>query len=229
MKKRILLVGLALSIFGLSGCDKPINLSEKEEDMVAEYIAGAVLNSQDGYKEKLISPTPIPTATPVPTKTVETSDIQEKEDDNKSVASSTDYNSQANADLTEVIGVKKVTAEYKNWQIIKAFEESGFNLQPQKGNVFIGIKFTLKNTSDHVIKVDLSNKAVRYMLHINQSKKVYPSLTMLENDLQTASCEIKAGEEKEMALIYEVSGKLKIDQLNLIAYTDDKTAIIKVK
>lgn len=227
MKKRILLVGLVLSIVGLSGCEKPIDLTEKEEDMVAEYIAGAVLNSQEGYKEKLISPTPVPTATPSPTPTLEASKPQGQVDDEGD--SSAASNMQANADLTQVIDVKKVTAEYESWNIEKGYEEGGFNLEPQKGNVFVDIKFSLMNTSDHTIKINLSDKSIKYMLHINQKKKVYPSLTLLENDLQTVSCELKKGEKKEMVLVYEVSSKLKIDEMNLIAYTDAKTAIIKVK
>ena len=71
MKKRMYAVTLAASVV-LTGCASVPDLSDKDSEMISQYIAGAVLNGSDNYKyafnydKSLLEPTPVPTPEPAP-------------------------------------------------------------------------------------------------------------------------------------------------------------------
>ena len=72
---RFLCAVLAVSVLSLTGCADIKNLSEEQENEIAEYAAGVLLQNSDKYPYRLIAkeekevtetPTPMP-ATPTPT------------------------------------------------------------------------------------------------------------------------------------------------------------------
>ena len=72
---RFLCAVLAVSVLSLTGCADIKNLSEEQENEIAEYAAGVLLQNSDKYSYRLITkeekevtetPTPMP-ATPTPT------------------------------------------------------------------------------------------------------------------------------------------------------------------
>lgn len=113
MKNKIFLAVTGLIMLVLTGCASSISLTDNESDLVAEYIAGLMFKYDKNYEETLILPeeeteevvvSVSPTPTPVSTN-----------DSNKGAASQNenkDGNVQANADFTEVIGVKDLEIEY---------------------------------------------------------------------------------------------------------------------
>ena len=71
---RFLCAVLAVSVLSLTGCADIKNLSEEQENEIAEYAAGVLLQNSDKYPYRLIAkeekevtetPTPMP-ATPTP-------------------------------------------------------------------------------------------------------------------------------------------------------------------
>jgi len=105
LKKRLLLSLAVVSMFGLTGCASSIRLTENENNIVAEYLAGVLLSQQRSYDQALIepspTPTPVPTVTPTPTSPEKPSTVSNKGNNS---GYQTGSNVQANADFTEVIG-----------------------------------------------------------------------------------------------------------------------------
>lgn len=234
MKRKCLLAGLLVSLLGLTGCTSVIPLTEDEENMIAEYLAGVVLYDQDTYTEALVPPSPtpiptaIPTATPTPTQSPETT----KDPSNDSAQDSNNDispNKQANADFVEVMGMSDIKVEYTGYDIKEAFTEDSFHLQASEGNKLFVIKFDVTNTSEKDKGFSLGDLDINYILDINTELNIKPLLTLKENDLRYIDTKVKSGEKIETLLMFEVKKGSKINTANLIISREDKTAIVKIK
>lgn len=228
LKKRILLSLAVVSMFGLTGCASSIRLTEKENNIVAEYLAGVLLSQQRTYDQALIepSPTPIPVATVTPTPS-----IPEKPSANTGNASGQKpgANVQANADFTEVIGIKNLTIEYTSYDMVNSFSDEYFSLDASKGKQLMVIKFNVQNKSKNATKLQLTNADIQYQLDIDMGTILKPQLTFILNDLRYIDLEIGGKETKEALIIFEVPKKQEMKTANLIISKDEKTAIIKLK
>lgn len=230
LKKRLLLALAVVSMFGLTGCATSIRLTENENNIVAEYLAGVLLSQQRSYDQALIepspSPTPAPTLTPTPSK-----DGKPTQDSSQGNASGNQSSSnvQANADFTEVIGIKNLTIEYTGYDMVSSFSDEYFSLDASKNKQLMVIKFDVKNSSKNAIKLQLSDAEIQYQLDINTGIIVKPQLTFMLNDLRYIDLEIGGKESKETIIIFEVPKKQEIKTANLIISKEEKTAIIKLK
>lgn len=228
LKKRLLLVLAVVSMFGLTGCANSIRLTENENSIIAEYLAGVLLSQQKTYDQALIepSPTPIPTLTPTP---LEVSKSNQDSDKGSSSGSQSSSNVQANADFTEVIGIKNLTIEYTGYDMVSNFSDEYFSLDASKGKQLMVIKFDVKNTSKNAVRFQLADADIQYQLDINTGTIVKPQLTFMLNDLRYIDIEIGGKEVKETIVIFEVPKKQEIKTANLIISKDEKTAIVKLK
>ena len=230
LKKRLLLALAVVSMFGLTGCATSIRLTDNENDIVAEYLAGVLLSQQRSYDQALIepspSPTPEPTLTPTPS-----NDGKPTQDSSQGSASGNESSSnvQANADFTEVIGIKNFTIEYTGYDMVSSFSDEYFSLDASKDKQLMVIKFNAKNKSKNAIKLQLADADIQYQLDINTGTIVKPQLTFMLNDLRYIDLEIGGKESKETIVIFEVPKKQEIKTANLIISKDEKTAIIKLK
>lgn len=227
LKKRILLCLAVVSMFGLTGCASSIRLTEKENNIVAEYLAGVLLSQQRSYDQALIepTPTPIPTVTPTPSSPEKPSTVS----NNGNTSGKTGSNVQANADFTEVIGIKNLTIEYTGYDMVNSFSDEYFSLDAAKDKQLMVIKFNVKNTSKNATKLQLTNADIQYQLDINMGTMLKPQLTFILNDLRYIDLEIEGKKTKEAIVIFEVPKKQEMKTANLIISKDEKTAIIKLK
>lgn len=234
MKKRWLLVGLMISMLGLTGCTSAVPLTDDQENMIAEYMAKEILDSQEGYTQALIEPTPTPTPTPTaeptvtqPPKALDTPTSGPS--DQTSPGSDLASNQQANADFAQVIGMTNIKVEYTGYETVKELTEGSFHLEPSKGKELFLIQFDVTNTSKKEISFNLGSLDISYLLDLNTKLKVHPLVTLKDNDLRFIDLVIKAGETKHTLILFELDQKVKIKQANLIISREDKTAIIELK
>ena len=230
MKNKIFLAVIGLIMLVLTGCASSISLTDNESDLVAEYIAGLMFKYDKNYEETLILPeeeteevvvSVSPTPTPVSTN-----------DSNKGAASQNenkDGNVQANADFTEVIGVKDLEIEYGGYEVKDSLSDNYFNIESGEGKDLVIVKFKLKNTSDQDIKLNLTKSNILYQLDINTGNIQKPLLTFLDNDLRMIDTIIKAKSTFDTVLVFNVSEKVNLDVVNVIISHSHKTAIIKLK
>lgn len=214
----------------LTGCASSISLTDNESDLVAEYIAGLMFKYDSNYEEALIPPeeeneemvvTISPSPTPVSMNGSDKGAISQNE--------IKDGNVQANADFTEVIGVKNLEIEYVGYEEKDSLSDNYFNIESGEGKNLVIVKFKLKNTSDKDIKLNLTKSNILYQLDINTGNFQKPLLTFLDNDLRMIDTTIKARSSLDTVLVFNVSAKVNLDVVNVIVSHSHKTAIIKLK
>ena len=229
LKKRLLLALAVVSMFGLTGCANSIRLTEKENGIVAEYLAGVLLSQQKSYEQVLIEPSPSPTPTPEPTKAPEPTKKPTQTSGSGNSGNGHSSNIQANADFTEVIGMKNIAIEYTGYDMVNSFSDEYFSLDASKGKQLLVMKFDVKNSSKKPVKLQLADANIQYQLDIDAGTMIKPQLTFMLNDLRYIDLEIGSKETKETILIFEVPKKQEIKAANLIISKENQTAIVKLK
>lgn len=230
LKKGRILIGLTACMLCLSGCTSAISLTENEENVIAEYLAQALLRSDENYTESLIEPTPTPTETPTPTQTmapspVITETVNAPLESGDSAASS---NKQANADFAQVIGIDGISTEYVRYDIISSVTDESFSVDLRTQDMFV-VSFSITNQTSKDIDLDLGPLNISYKLNLDVKKNVKPLITIFEDDLRYLDTTIKGNDTIYAVVIFGVDKNVTFDTSNVIISRDDKTAIIKIK
>lgn len=234
LKKRLLLTLAVVSMFALTGCATSIRLTENENGIIAEYLAGVLLSREKSYDQMLIEPSPLPTEipqptptlTPLPTKAEKPNQNSNKDNQN---GNQSVVNEKENSDFTEVIGIKNLTIEYIGYDMVNSFSDAYFSLDAGKDKQLLVIKFNVRNTSKKSMKLELADASIQYKLDINTGTILKPQLTFMLNDLRYIDLEIGGKETKETIVIFEVSKKQEMKTAKLVISKDEKIAIIKLK
>lgn len=139
----------------------------------------------------------------------------------------------SNATLSEVIGKNDFEIEYLNYKLHNSYpensDETSFSLDPGKGNQLLVVSFSVKNLSNETKNFNLINSKIVYKLDINDGITYKPLLTLLENDLRYIDKKFGAGKANDLVLVFEVSEKTNISDINLIVSRGSKTNIIELK
>ena len=236
--KKVLTVLLILSMFLLTGCLKQWELTDDETVTIARYAAGTLLKYDKKYDEKLATATPIPTEplpsptevitptpTPTPLPTPELIDNTDASDDDKEKG-----NEEANAELTDVIGLDGISLEYEGYELYESYTFGSFSVEPQKKDHELMIVFIrVNNNLDEATDVNLMDLQLKFRLDVNNGTYLQPSPSILLNDFQFLNTQIDAGEGFGSVLVFEVETGYSPETMNLFIMKDDKTVIMKLK
>lgn len=214
MKKRLrILLVLVVLALTMSGCGvSVIDLSEDQRDMVAEYVAAAMLKNDTGYETRLQyspediepEPTPGPTALPlVPSEPVETAAPASGETQEGDTATEAP---EVLADSLDVLFDGTVSVRATGYKVMDSYDQDTYVVEPAKGKKLLMVTFEVANRKDADAKVVLQNKKISYSVQVDGS--VYePQQTIVENDLQFLKTSVKAGKSKKALLFFEIDGK----------------------
>jgi hypothetical protein len=218
-------------MLGLTGCASAISLTENEENMIAEYMAKGLLDSQEEYTQALLEPTPTPEPTPEPTQPPKelATPTPVTSEPTPGGEPSTSTNQQANADFAQVMGMTNIKVEYTKYETVANLSESSYALEAAKGKELLVVYFDVTNTSKKALQFSLGDLDISYLLDLNMELKLKPLITSKNNDLRYIDLSIKKNETIETLLVFEVDKSVKIKDANLIISREDKTAIIKLK
>lgn len=240
MKKLTFMV-LLIFILSMTGCISEYRLSDEGTDVVAEYMAGILLEEDEKYEQSLLKEeeletvltdmeeteviiTVTPTPTPVP------EDLKAAGDSNEESGVDKNYT------ISEVMGITDFDIQYTGYELHGTYPEddtnSYFSLTPREGNQLLVISFLIKNITGEAAEIDLSNTKVTdisYQLDINIGSIYKPQLALLENDLQFIDIEIEAEDTQTAVLIFEISKDIDMTDINLIISKDSKAGIIEIK
>ena len=201
---RFLCAVLAVSVLSLTGCADIKNLSEEQENEIAEYAAGVLLQNSDKYSYRLITkeekevtetPTPMP-ATPTPT----SADAPQESQPEQTKAAPED--SQKEVSLDDLYHLKGVSILYTSYRLADKYGSS--QIRAEQGKKLLVAEFSLKNNSGAKKKVKLiDRRKITYQLNVDGTT-YSPQISLLENQLDYLEAVIAKGKSQKAVLVFQV-------------------------
>lgn len=232
MKKKICLTAVMAALV-LTGCGGVPDLSKENNGTAAQYVADALLKHDKHYDEgldydhSLLKPTPTPT--PAPAK-------PEKDKKGKNSPGTGGSNTSAQTEnrksvsVSDVYGIKGVNIKPVSYQLKNSYGSSVYQIMPSgKGNRLVVVYFNIANKTGKRKRVNLAAKNVSAELVVNGNSVGNPMLSLMDNDLQNLNVTLDAGKKKQGVLLFEVSKKTKVGNVELHLTTDTKEAVLSVK
>jgi hypothetical protein len=214
---------------------KEYPLTETQTDIVAEYMAGRLLEEDKKYSPSLISYQeiiddeeipPVNESEPEPTILPETTEDNEKDTSSAVVPGDIQYT------LSEVIGDQSFDIQYTGYKLAETYPEDESNLvfsvDPRVGYQLLVANFIIENITDIDRAIDLSKIQIQYQLDINVGTIYKPQFALLENNMQYINLNVKAGAKIPAVLIFEVTKDIEMKDINLIVSRDTRTEIIEI-
>lgn len=233
--KRLLIIYICVLGVILTGCMKEYPLTETQTDIVAEYMAGRLLEEDKKYSPSLISYQeiiddeeipPVNESEPEPTILPETTEDNEKDTSSAVVPGDIQYT------LSEVIGDQSFDIQYTGYKLAETYPEDESNLvfsvDPRVGYQLLVANFIIENITDIDRAIDLSKIQIQYQLDINVGTIYKPQFALLENNMQYINLNVKAGAKIPAVLIFEVTKDIEMKDINLIVSRDTRTEIIEI-
>lgn len=219
--------------YSLVGCASAIELTNEQEDIIAEYIGVTLLkysNENQYYYSKLnttrkqqlnVSNNKVVPTAPVATKK-DNNKVQATQSDNtnKQPTASTIANNTNNTNNTSGVtttanpldsmaaslGLNDATISYKKFSVGDKYPEGSYVLSvpAEPGCKIVGVEFTISNKSSSAIMMSTDGKGVSMKLSIGGSNEsVYPS--MLKNDLfKLNNTKLEAGASLDVFVLFQV-------------------------
>lgn len=231
-KKHILTLCLCFSMFTLAGCVKVTELNEEEQDMIAEYSAGILLQHDAKYSRKLLKSeeTPAPEVTAAAVVTEEPA--QSPQAGSQAEDGATPEETVSEVTLDELYHVKGMKVSYDSYIIRQAYpkKSSEFQLTSKKGERLFVVRFQVKNTSASDMKINLIKRKIDYLLDLDGTP-YSPTIVMQKNGgLNYLKTNLKAGASEEAILVYEVPFEATQPAAALLTVRDgDNAAKIQIK
>ena len=201
---RFLCAVLAVSVLSLTGCADIKNLSEEQENEIAEYAAGVLLQNSDKYPYRLITkeekevtetPTPMP-ATPTPT----SADAPQESQPEQTAAAPED--SKKEVSLDDLYHLKGVSILYTSYCLADKYGSS--QIRAEQGKKLLVAEFSLKNNSGAKKKVKLiDRRKITYQLNVDGTT-YSPQISLLENQLDYLETVIAKGKSQKAVLVFQV-------------------------
>lgn len=239
----------------LAGCYEPLDITDSEMDMVAEYAAGVLVkhgtNATDSLLDReeqeeafaeMATPTPRPTLTPAEVEKDPSKAPSQVPEEVTPTAKPTatpvpDNTELTMSDLTALLGKKDFFFRYTGYETTLLYQGEGdLFAAAGEGKQLVVLKFEVSNRSDSDATLVLNKGASKefvYTLRVD-GKIIRPSLTLLEEDFYTSyEKSYKAGETKNCVLVFECDGKLVSEAMILTVLKDvegsEDSVLIKVK
>ncbi len=227
--KKLYAVLLVMSI-ALTGCASFPDLSEKESDMISQYIAGAVLNYTKGYQysfnydRTVLEPTlpPAPTLKPVSKpETPNNNTGQGSSGQNKPVTK--------NVSLSEMYNISGINISPVSVRVRKDIVTDFSSVSAGVGKKLVIVSFKIKNNSSKAQNVNLAGQNVRYSLTMNGKGCGQAMLTIVEGDMMGFNQKIAAGKSAQGVLLFQADSSVKAKKVIVEAVSGNKKSVINVK
>lgn len=224
-KKYILSLCLCFTMLLMAGCSETKDLTEEQQDVIAEYAAGIVLQHDEGYSRRLVKQevvaTPVPTvlpetvATPTPIPTDEGEDVESAEEETASEVT-----------LNDIYQIAGMDVAYSSHTVCQNYAKT---IMSHKGNCLYVVSFKVKNTTKDSLNVNLRKHKVQYILSADGVEYDAPG-SLTDNDMKFLKTTIKAGATEKAVVVFEVpKDTQKAEKLSLRIQDGEKVNTIQLK
>ena len=232
MRKRMGIIACILAA-ALTGCASVPELSQEDNDMAAEYMAGELLKYDKSYNygfdydRTVLIPTPEPTPTP----TVKPSEPAATDGGSKGSGSENDIaDALKEVSLEKINGLSGVSIKQTGYSLRSRYSDSNFaEVSAKDGNRLLVVTFKIKNTSGKAVDIDFSKADVTYALSIDGKGYGTPLHSIINHDMQYFTGKIPAGKSRKGVLIFEIPSSVKIKNAVVTASAKSNVATVSLR
>ena len=246
MKKRMFAAALIISII-LTGCASVPDLSDEDNQIISQYIAGAVLNSSErygysfNYDKSVLQPTPKPTLvpTPIPTQKPENkpgSGTQGKPGTGVHGNSGSTGNGgggsvavKKSVSPDEIYNIPGISIKPVSVTTKKHISTSCSSISADDGKKLVIVSFLIKNKSNNPQKAAYVKYYERYYINIDGKSYGNAMLTIVEGDLLSFNEKIAAGGSKKGVLVFQTDSSVKVKNVVVKAVKGNKETAFNIK
>lgn len=207
IKKGFFLLCLLSSMCMLAGCAEGKDLSEEEQDVIAEYSAGILLQHYSKYNRRLEKQeNPQPAATdpeaPAPTPKEEPGGTQSFVPGSEEADQEENVNEVSLNDLYNVPGLK---VQYDSYVVCKSYpKNSAMQLTAKEGERLLVVRFHVKNTKSGPLKVNLIKRNIDYVMNLDGTE-YKPTIAIQQNGgMNYLKTNLKPGATETAILLFEI-------------------------
>ncbi|MCI9078174.1 MAG: hypothetical protein HFH68_04510 [Lachnospiraceae bacterium] len=249
MKKRMFAAALIISMV-LTGCASVPELSDEDNQIISQYIAGAVLNNSErygysfNYDKSVLEPTPKPTPVPTlapapePENTPGSSGTQGKPGTgSQGNSGSTGNNGGTGSGVSaaksvspgELYNIPGISISPLSVVTKKDIRTSFSSISADEGKKLVIVSFLIKNNSNKAQKAAFVKKNISYSITIGGKSYGNAMLTIAEGDLSSFNEKIAAGEKKKGVLIFQADSSVKVKDVAVKAVKGNKETTFNIK
>lgn len=253
IRKKLVLLILGFCTIFLVGCEKVVDLTDEETQLIAEYAAELLLKHDINYvdridegnqkAEELSSEMTENTVNGEVTTEEATSEAfaeastQESLSTEQDAESATEYDGKIGTEqdiaiIAGVDGAKITFREYFFSDKYPVTDEQGdfISLEASEGYQLLVLQFDVENVTESVLPVSMMDKDLDYRIIVNQTKAANPMLTILMDDLGTLETNVEPGTPQEAVLIFQISEDIQddLETIDLYVTDDEGDNVIKI-
>ena len=210
----------------MAGCTKATELTEEQNDIIAQYAANIIIEKSFDYDKRYKErPSQEETAS-----SEETSDGETTPDSTETVPEETTTASpQENSIFTSALGINNVTVAYKGYNVTKEYpdnEDALFTFGAQEGYSFVVLNLTINNNGAQAVNINTYNEKPIYKIKVNN--KTYNNYAnLMHNDISgLQDITIAAGSSYDAILVFMVEDE-KINNVTSMQVTY-KTSTMRI-
>lgn len=242
MKERLFATVLIISVL-LAGCANVQDLTDQDNEIISQYIAGVVLNSSDryghsfNYDKSVLKPTPKPTQTPPPAPDTDgqgnggtpgTGSHGNGGSTGSKGNGGSGVSAAKSVKLDQIYGITGINVKPGTVETKKHISTSYSSIAADKGKKLVIVSFVIKNNSSKAARADFAKKNISYSITIGGKNFGTPMLTIAEGDLLSFNEKIPAGGSKKGILVFQADSSVKVKDVTVRAARDNKESVFNV-
>ena len=236
MRKKCLIILTAITILGMTGCMKKIDLTDEQESKLISYSVLAVLEHDKNY---MIGLNKVELETEPETEET-TSGKGESQgttttDPSGNGSSTGDEGTTVTTTMADALGLEGVSVTYSGIAVCDQFPEAdgtpAFVIKALSGHKLVVLKFDVTNDTGSDMKIDMTSKENAYKGIFNKSIKTNALVTLLPEALNTFSETIPAGKTVQTVMVFEMSDGYVNDLSSIVLEfkSESGTKSVKIK
>ncbi len=219
-RKYILPFCLCCTMLLLAGCAESKDLTEEQQDVIAEYAAGIVLQHDEGYARRLVKQENAPVATPAATPQATAVPVSEE-----AVSEGTDEkDTTEEVSLNDLYQVEGMEASYKSYSVCHEYTKE---IRAAEDECMYVVSFQVKNTTQKALKVDLSKREIRYVLEADGEQYVAHMSFLKNGGMNFLKTTLKADSSEKAVVIFVLPEKAK-NAKNVVLTVTDKERVTTI-
>ena len=224
--KNRIMTGLLVAMLGLGGCaqNQIPDMTDEEMKAMGEFVAFTLMKYDAGHGSRLMDLPPVEESVeesvPAPTRSPEETVGMDPVDDTPVVnAPAEPEEEEISYSAEEVMGLPEgVELHFAGKAFYDSYPEDSdaFAVTAAQGRKLLVLAFSIVNTSEQEVRVDLMSSGTTYRITLNEERPRRALSTVLPNDMAFYVDTLAAGASAEAVLLIEVDAELEESNASVV-------------